>query len=136
MHKIIKQKVFFRASPKEVFETLMDSKKHGRFTGKKALISRVVGGKISAYGGYIEGYNLTLVKNKTIVQAWRGADWPKGHWSIASFELAKYGASTKLNFTHVNVPDKHIKDITEGWKSAYWEKMQKMFSLHTPRAKK
>ncbi len=126
----------FRAKPQEVFETLMDSKKHARFTGEKATISRNVGGKISAYGGYIEGYNLTLVKNKTIVQAWRGTDWPKGHWSIVSFELAKKGAGTELRFTHMNVPDAHVKDITEGWKSEYWEKMRKLFLTHTFHSKK
>ena len=122
--KTIKQTVHFNASPHEVFELLMDSKKHAGFTGSKAKISRAKNGKIEAYGGWIEGKNLGIVKDKKIVQLWRGADWPIGHFSKVQFLLEKKGASTKLTFTQKNVPYKQYKHINQGWKDQYWEKMK------------
>ncbi|VVC03582.1 Uncharacterised protein [Candidatus Burarchaeum australiense] len=53
--KTLKEVVEFDSSPHEVYEALMDSEKHSRFTGGKAKISREVGGKFSAYDGYAEG---------------------------------------------------------------------------------
>ena len=74
--KTIKQSVTFRAKPHEVYEALMDSGKHAKFTGGEAHISREVGGKFSAFDGYSEGVNLELMPDKRIVQSWRTSDWP------------------------------------------------------------
>jgi uncharacterized protein YndB with AHSA1/START domain len=46
--KSIRQSVVFKAPPHEVYEALMDSKKHARFSGEEARISRKDGGKIRA----------------------------------------------------------------------------------------
>ena len=83
--KSIHQSVTFSASPHEVYELLMDSKKHAAFSGEAASISRKVGGKIKAYGDYIEGKNLELEADKKIVQLWRASDWPKGQYSTVTF---------------------------------------------------
>jgi len=123
--KTIRQKVYFKSNPHEVFELLMDSRKHAKFTSSEAFISRKVGGKISAYGGYIEGENLEIVPDRKIVQKWRGSEWPEGAWSTAIFELKKKGPGTELVFTQRNVPDSHSKMISEGWKEHYWDKMKK-----------
>src|SRR6266498_3601 len=52
--KTIRQSVTFNVVPHEVFEALMDSKKHAKFTGAPAKISRKIGGKFMAHGDYIE----------------------------------------------------------------------------------
>lgn len=128
MSKIIKQRIIFTVNPHIVFEALMDSKKHASFSNKeKASIGRTPGSRFSAYSGYVEGFTLATEKDKKIVQAWRGSNWPKNHYSLAIFEFNKKGKGTELIFTHINVPEKEIKHITEGWKKAYWEPMQKMF---------
>ncbi|MBE3119725.1 MAG: hypothetical protein IMZ50_13355 [Candidatus Atribacteria bacterium] len=44
MSKVINQTVTFKVTPHDIYETLMDSKKHAAFTGGKASISRAVGG--------------------------------------------------------------------------------------------
>ncbi len=46
--RTIEQTVTFKASPHEVYESLMDSAKHSKFTGAKASISREVGGAFTA----------------------------------------------------------------------------------------
>ena len=126
MAKTIQQKVEFKKSPHEIYEMLMDSKKHAAFTGEKASISRKAGGKFSAYGGYIEGVTLDLVPDQRIVQKWRGSGWPKGYYSIVIFDLEKIAKGTRLTFTQVGVPDKDYKDKQTGWKEHYWEKMKKV----------
>ena len=122
MSKMIKQSVTFNATPHEVYEALMDSKKHSKFTGKKARISRKVGGKFTAYDGYIDGINLKLVEDKKIVQSWRGdeMDWPQDHFSTVTFEFKKVKQGTRLSFTHKDVPDKKRDSINQGWKDYYW----------------
>ena len=81
--KIIRQTVTFKATQRDVYGLIMDSRKHSKFTGAKASISLKVGGKFTAYDGYIDGINVELVKDKKIVQKWRGSDWPENHYSTA-----------------------------------------------------
>lgn len=127
MPKTIRQSVTFKVAPHEVYEALMDSRKHAKFTGAKARISSAVGGKISAYDDYISGTNLELIPDKKIVQAWRGSDWPKDHYSKATFLLKKVKGGTRLTFTQSGVPDQHYESIKQGWIDHYWTPMKEMF---------
>jgi activator of HSP90 ATPase len=125
MSKIIKQTVTFKATPHEVYETLMDSKKHATFTGGKASISRRIGGKISAYDDYIAGKNIELVPDKKIIQDWRAIDWPAGRFSRVTFEFTNVPEGTRLDFTHADVPEGTEEEFTQGWIDNYWEPMKR-----------
>lgn len=122
--KTIRQIVKFKASPLEVYETLMDSKKHSAFSGAKATISKKIGGKISAYDEYISGVNIMLVPGKQIVQSWRGSDWPEGHFSNASFAFKKIAGGTQLTFIQEGVPEDQYRSIKQGWLDYYWKPMK------------
>ena len=124
--RTIKQSVTFKTSAHEVYEALMDSRKHSEFTGSKCSISRKVGGKFSAYDGYNEGINLELVPDKKIVQSWRGSDWPEGHYSQATFSLDEAGGLTNLTFLQAEVPEEFYDDIYQGWHDYYWQPMKDM----------
>lgn len=126
MSKTIRQAVTFRATPHEVYEALMDEHQHARFTGDTAEISREVGGKIMAYGGYITGENQELIPDQKIVQAWHASDWPEGHMSTVTFVFMPVPNGTHLNFTHSDVPDDQYEDIKQGWVDNYWEPMKRM----------
>ena len=110
----VRQTITFKAPAHEVYEALMDSKKHSEFTGSQADISREAGGKISVYDGEIEGVNLELVPDKKIVQAWRYNDWPEGHFSRATFSFREVAGGTRLTFTQTGVPLEFLEDITQG----------------------
>ncbi|MFN7990781.1 MAG: SRPBCC family protein [Candidatus Micrarchaeia archaeon] len=127
--KVIKQTVDFRASPHEVYEALMDQKKHSEFTGSPARISRNIGGNFSAYGGGIHGRNIELVPDRRIVQDWHceTEGWPEGHLSRVEFVLEKSAGGTLLRFTQSRVPDKAYEDIRDGWEEYYWKPMKAMF---------
>ena len=58
MPKTIRQTVTIKARPHAVYEALMDSRKHAAFSGLPARISRVRGGRFTAYGPYLSGVNL------------------------------------------------------------------------------
>jgi activator of HSP90 ATPase len=125
MSKLIKQTVTFKATPHEVYEVLMDSKKHTAFTGSKASLSRVGGGKFSAYDGYIAGKNIELVPDKKIVQDWRAVDWPGDYFSRITFEFTAIQEGTRLDFTHADVPEGTEEEFTQGWIDNYWEPMKR-----------
>ncbi len=126
MGKTIHQTATFKASPHEVYEALMDAKKHSEFTGGTAKISRKVGGKFTLYDGEMDGKNLELELDKKIVQTWRYSDWPEGHYSTVTFALEKLDGGTKLTFTQKDVPDDKYEEIKQGWKDYYWGPMKEM----------
>jgi activator of HSP90 ATPase len=126
MPTIIRQTVTFAAGPKVIYEMLMDSRKHAKFTGGAASISRRVGGRVSAYAGYATGTNIELVPNRKIVQSWRGSDWPAGHVSTVTIVLSPVRGETKLSFTQAGVPEDQFEAIRKGWKEFYWEPMRAM----------
>ncbi|MHB8104164.1 MAG: SRPBCC domain-containing protein [Dehalococcoidales bacterium] len=124
--KTIKQTVIIKAKPHDVYEALMDAKKHAKFTGGKAVISREVGGKFKAFDGYAEGVNLELVPDKKIVQSWRADDWPEGHYSKATFALKAVTGGTELTFTQTDLPEEFADDVAQGWRDYYWAPMKEM----------
>jgi activator of HSP90 ATPase len=66
-------------------------------------------------GHDLEGKQLTLTKDKRIVQTWRANNWPKGTYSKATFALAGATGGTRVTFT-TGVPDKFYGEISKGWR--------------------
>lgn len=127
--KNIRQSVIIPGPPRQVYEALMNSKKHALFTGSKARIDRKAGGRFSCYDGYITGITLDLDPGKLIVQAWRSSGWPIGYYSIAAFRFANAGGGrTKLTFTQIGVPANDYKAKSRGWKTHYWTPLRAMFN--------
>src|SRR5262249_26164312 len=62
--RTLQQMVTFKASPHQVYDILMNSKKHQSLSGEPAKISRKVGGKFTAWGSHISGINLVLKPGK------------------------------------------------------------------------
>jgi uncharacterized protein YndB with AHSA1/START domain len=65
--RTLHQTVTFKASPTEVYEMLMDSRKHRSLSGMPTKISRKVGGRFTAWGTHISGFNLALLSGSKIV---------------------------------------------------------------------
>ena len=126
--KVIKQKAFIPASPAEVYDAFLDAKKHSAFTGVKATGSPKVGGKITAWDGYISGRNLKLVKGKRIVQEWITTDWSEGYpASRLDLTFSKKGNGTELTMVHSKVPADLASSFATGWKNHYWTLLAKYF---------
>ncbi len=123
--KPIKQKIQFKATSMEVYNLLMQKKKQEAFTGAEAKISNRVGGKFSAWDGYISGKNLELEKGKKIVQEWWCSDLPEGHFTIVTFSFSVLkNNKTQLEFTQTNVPPNQYDALSKGWIDFYWNPMK------------
>ncbi|MFN8285756.1 MAG: SRPBCC family protein [Chitinophagales bacterium] len=127
--KSIKQTISFNAAPIEVYELLMNAKKHAAFTGSKAKMSTQPNGKFEVWDGYCHGYNIELEEGKKIVQAWHFAEdgWPDDHYSICTFVFQKAPKGTKLSFTQTGIPEHKAKALKSGWKEYYWSLMTDYF---------
>lgn len=125
----ITHEVFFGASPKEVYDALMDSNKHSRFTGAPAEIRSEVGGEFSLYGGSLTGTTLELRPEERIVQSWRADDWPEGHFSQVTYLLNPLygGRGTHLSLIQTGVPAGNFDEINQGWRDYYWKRMATYF---------
>ncbi len=122
----IKQRVTIHAAPSAVYDALMDQEKHSQFTGEPAEITAKSGAAFTCYDGYIAGFNLDLDPARLIVQAWRSEDWPKGHWSVVTFQLSKApGGKTRLSFTHAGVPAGDYAKKNKGWQTHYWQPLKR-----------
>jgi activator of HSP90 ATPase len=126
MCKTIKQKVKFKAPPEEIYSLLTDSKKYAALTGKKATIGKIAGAPFSVYGGQAAGLIVELVRNKRIVQAWRGHSFPEGVFSMATFNLKSTAdGGTELVLEHRGVPKDMIPFIEQGWRKYNWDPIKK-----------
>lgn len=125
MCKTIKQRVKFRASPAIIYDLLADSRKHSALTGRKAIISRKIGGTFSASGDDVTGVNVDLVPGRRIVQAWRHRRFPEGIFSMAAVTLtATADGGTDLVLTHRGVPKDLIPETERAWREQYWSRIK------------
>jgi uncharacterized protein YndB with AHSA1/START domain/limonene-1,2-epoxide hydrolase len=123
--RAIHHEITFGAAPQEVFDALMNDKKHAAFTGASAQIDRKAGGKFTCYGGHLEGTTLELQENTRILQDWRAQGWPNGHYSRVTYTLTPLadGQNTLLIFDQTGVPADKFDEINKGWHTHYWLKM-------------
>jgi uncharacterized protein YndB with AHSA1/START domain len=126
--KTLRQTVTFKASPRKVYDMLMDSKKHQSLSGQPAKISRKVGGRFTAWGSHISGFNLALKPGEKIVQAWRATGWWPDHYSIAIYDIARTRGGTKLKFTQIGIPPNRYSGHYRGWIEAYWTPMKEILA--------
>lgn len=126
--KTLQQAVTFNASPQEVYDMLMDSKKHQSLSGQPARISKKVGGTFTAWGAHLSGVNLVLKPGRKIVQAWRATGWWPDHYSIAIFDISKVRGGSKLKFTQIGIPPNRYSGHYRGWIEAYWTPMKEIFA--------
>ena len=125
MCKTIKQRVKFNAPPTKVYDLLADPKKHSAVTGRKAIISRKIGGAFSISGDEVSGINVDLVPGQRIVQAWRHRRFPEGIFSMAAVTLTPTAdGGTELVLTHRGVPKELIPETELAWREQYWSKIK------------
>jgi len=123
-NKTIRQTISFHASAHDVYEMLVDEKKHALFTGGFAQISREVGGTFVTNDGYSDGKNVELVPDVKIVQTWRASDWPDDHYSTLTVTLSPAPSGTNLSFVQTGVPDDQYEEISQGWHDYYGNPMK------------
>jgi activator of HSP90 ATPase len=113
-------------TPEIIYESFMDAEKHSEFTGSKATSDPKVGGKFTAWDGYIIGKNIELEKGKRIVQEWKTTEWPKNYPpSRLELNFCKVNEGTEILLVHSKVPKEQANDYKKGWTDFYWKPLKK-----------
>lgn len=117
------------ASPEAVYAAWLDSRGHSEMTGGKATVEPQVGGKHTAWDGYITGAILELAPNRRIVQSWRTGEFPKdAPDSRLEIRLDPVSGGTQLTLVHERVPARQTEMYRKGWQEHYFEPMKRHFS--------
>ena len=118
----------FAARASEIYAAWLSSDGHTAMTGSPAQVDGNVGGKFSAWDGYIFGSTLDLMPNLRIVQAWRTSEFPDSapdsHLEISLEEL---DGGTKITITHSDMPDDQLGSYRQGWEDFYFRPMREYF---------
>ncbi|MDQ2989180.1 MAG: SRPBCC domain-containing protein [Pseudomonadota bacterium] len=128
MFTAVHQEIDFAAPPERVYAALTNADQFKAMTNAPAELDAKAGGAISLFGGMITGFNLEVVPNQRLVQAWRAGNWAPGMFSIARFELTPSGAGTRLVFDHSGITEDMREHLEAGWHKMYWEPLAKMLA--------
>jgi activator of HSP90 ATPase len=116
------------AEPAEIYEAWLSSEGHTAMTGSPAKVDGRVGGKFSAWDGYIFGKMLQPAPNQHIVQAWRTTEFPDdapdSHLEVLLEEVAE---GTKVTLIHSNMPEDQADSYRQGWDDFYFKPMKEYF---------
>jgi len=130
--KDISIKYSFNPHPTMLFETLLDTDRIRGATASDASMSKEVGGKISMFGGSVEGENVSLTPfsesegKATIVWKWRFSTWQPGQTSTVTIELNEKDGGTELQLTQKGVPEEETERTEEGWKRLLFDRLKAM----------
>jgi activator of HSP90 ATPase len=112
------------ATPSEVFGVFTDSRKHSKLIGAKVSITSKEGSPFSAFDGHVTGKNLRVVRNRLLVQSWRGSVWKEDDLdSILVIYFEKHPVGTQIQMTHTGLPPQ----FPERWNEFYWEPLNQLF---------
>ncbi|KAH3765350.1 inner centromere protein [Pelomyxa schiedti] len=124
----------FRASPKNLYDLLLDPQRLSMLTGGQAIMEPRVGGKFVYFGGAVTGEILELIPEQRIKQTWRFSTWPGSHNSVVTIELSpsKEFDITTLTLHQVGIPSEDLERTQHGWRENFWERIKKMFGYEAP----
>jgi uncharacterized protein YndB with AHSA1/START domain len=116
-------------SAERVYRAWLDSKEHGDFTGGEAEVDTRVGGRFTAWDGYIQGTTLALEPDRRIVQSWRTTEFPaESPDSHLEVMLADEEGGVQLTLVHSEIPDGQGDSYRQGWEEHYFKPMQEYFT--------
>jgi activator of HSP90 ATPase len=116
------------AKASEIYAAWLGSEGHSEMTGSPAQVDGKVGGKFTAWDGYIFGTTLELIPNQRIVQAWRTSEFPdEAPDSRVELLFEEVAGSTKITLTHSDMPEDQVESYKQGWDDFYFKPMKEYF---------
>lgn len=124
----LKMSITLPVKADKLYKAWLTSKDHAAFTGADAKASTKVGGKFTAWDGYISGKNVELKANKKIVQTWRTSEFPEdAPDSTLEITFEEKSGKTKLSLYHYDLQKGDAKKYKDGWRDFYFEPMKQYF---------
>ncbi len=119
---------FPKISAERIYRAWLDSREHSEFTGSPAQVDPTVGGKFTAWDGYISGKTIELEPFHCILQAWRTTEFPEeSPDSQLEIQIEDAEGGAKVTLIHTDIPDGQGEDYRQGWDEYYFQPMQRYF---------
>lgn len=115
-------------SAAHLYDAWLSSAEHSAFTGGRATIDARVGGRFTAWDGYVERETLELEQGKYIVQSWRTGEFGEDA-ADSQIEVAfvDFDGGVRLTLKHSNLQPGDAKKYTQGWEESYFAPMRIFF---------
>jgi len=126
---IVQTELIPGVKPMQVYEALVNARKHAAFTGAAATGAAKVGARFTAWDGYIFGKHLELDPPRRIVQEWATTEWPEGSPpSKLEWTFAEKKDGVEVTMTHSAVPSSQAESYRQGWIDYYWKPLKQYFA--------
>lgn len=122
MPKTIQQSVTLPASATQLYRMYLDPRRHAAITGSPVRIAARPGSAFRAFNGALTGRILLTRPGRMIIQTWRSTGF--GARDIDSTLILTFwphGRSGRIELVHVNVADRDVRGVTQGWPKYYWK---------------
>jgi uncharacterized protein YndB with AHSA1/START domain len=120
------------AEPERIYRAWLNSREHTAMTGGAASIVPIVGGRHTAWDGYIEGDTLELEENRRISQTWSTTEFPEGApASRVEILFEAEDGATRVTVVHTDIPEGDGARYEQGWVEFYFAPMRKYFKAAT-----
>lgn len=117
------------AQAQRIYAAWLDGAEHARMTGGAANVDARVGGKHSAWDGYIEGEIVALEPGRRIVQTWRTSEFSSSDpHSQLEILLEPEGEHTRVVIVHTELPEGQGERYEGGWHDHYFGPMTAYFA--------
>lgn len=125
----------FRTTAEQLFQTFTDPQRIAAFTRAppKVFEGAKPGAKFEIFGGNVSGEYTELKEPTLIVQKWRLAQWPAGHYSTLriGFEQNDVDAVTIMRVDWEGVPIGQEEPTKRNWSEYYVRSMKTTFGFGT-----
>ncbi len=116
------------AKASDIYEAWLNSEGHTAITGSPAHVDGKVGGKFTAWDGYIFGTTLEVTPNQRIIQSWRTSEFPDDTPdSRVEVLFEEVPGGTKITLTHSDMPEDQVESYKQGWDDFYFKPMKQYF---------
>ena len=128
MERDLKLSANFHVKPEKLYEDWLSSSVHSAFIGTSAVVDPQIGGRFSAWDGYIWGTTLELEQGKRIVQSWRTTEFPEdAPDSRIEIVFEPVGEGTRMTLRHSGIPEGQADDYEQGWIDFYINPMKEHY---------
>lgn len=121
----------FRTTAEELFTTFTDPQRIAAFTraAPKQFDGAKEGGKFAIFDGNVTGEFVKLNKPKQVVQRWRLAQWPAGHFSTQeiNFDQNDVDQVTNMRVSWTGVPVGQEEVVQRNWEGYYVRSIKQTF---------
>ncbi|KAL4908226.1 hypothetical protein BDW74DRAFT_147080 [Aspergillus multicolor] len=126
----------FRTTADELFKTFTEPERLTAFTrgAPRQWDGAKVGGKFSIFDGNVTGEFVKLESPKLLVQKWRLAQWPQGHFSTLeiNFDQNDVDGVTQMRVSWTGVPVGQEDVTKQNWELYYVRSIKQTFGYVDP----